>query len=114
VATLVAARLAIPGDRPPNVPDPEPPVPARPAQALSQQQLGCSDDGAHPQPGRRAAGVSFRWDLGRVFLQSGTVLDVPPGSTLEAAIGLANLADPAAQQLASASNGGGGIGWVSN
>ena len=58
--------------------------------------------------------VTFGWDLAEVILAKDQLVDVAPGSALEAAIGLANLADPAAQQLASVSNGGGGTRWTSN
>lgn len=49
---------------------------------------------------------------GTEILQAGQLIDVPPGSDLETAIGAGNLTDPTAQQLADAANGGAGA--VSN
>jgi hypothetical protein len=54
---------------------------------------------------RKAPGVTFI---------KGTVIELDSAGTLCAAVGADNLPVPAAQQLASAVNGGGGIGWVSN
>jgi hypothetical protein len=51
------------------------------------------------------APVSFTWDAGPAYLAQGTMLDVPPGSALEAAIGLGNLAVPA-DPAAAAEHGG--------
>ena len=63
-------------------------------------------------PADGSAGVTIAWDLGQVFLQEGTVLDVPPGSALEATIGLANLAPLSGPVLDSAQQGTAGA--VSN
>ena len=64
------------------------------------------------QPADGTAYVSFSWDSGTQILTEGQMLDVPPGSALETAIGAANLITPAAQVLAEAANGGAGA--VSN
>ena len=55
--------------------------------------------------------TDFSWDGGPVHLSRGTILDVPPGSDLETAIGTGNLADlsdpvaaAAAAEQAGASN----------
>ena len=55
-------------------------------------------------------GVTIGWELGQVFLQAGTVLDVPPGSALESTIGLANLSPLSGAELDSCQRGqrGGG------
>jgi hypothetical protein len=63
-------------------------------------------------PSDGSSGVSFGWDLGQVFLQSGTVLDVPPGSVLESTIGLANLTPLSGPELDSCQQGSAGA--VSN
>jgi hypothetical protein len=63
-------------------------------------------------PADGSTGVSIGWDLGTVFLQSGTVLDVPPGSALETAIGLANLSPLSGPELDSCQAGSAGA--VSN
>ena len=60
----------------------------------------------------RSAGATIAWDLGQAVLQSGMVLDVEPGSDLEAAIGLANLTPLSGPALDSAQQGSDG--WVSN
>jgi hypothetical protein len=65
-----------------------------------------------PTDGSKA--VTFAWDEAQVILDDGMLIDVPPGSALEAAVGLANLATAGTRQLASVSNGGGGTGWTSN
>jgi len=52
------------------------------------------------------------WGDGTAIYQAGQLVDVPPGSALESAIGLPNMTPATAQQLASAANGCGG--WVSN
>jgi hypothetical protein len=57
--------------------------------------------------------LAFVWDGVTQYVDDGTFIDVPPGSALESAIGLANLAAPTAAQLGSAANGG-GPGWTSN
>ena len=63
-------------------------------------------------PSDGSSGVSFGWDLGQVFLQSGTVLDVPPGSDLESSIGLVNLSPLSGPEQDDLAQGGGGA--VSN
>ena len=63
-------------------------------------------------PADGSAGVTIGWDLGQVFLQSGTVLDVPPGSDLESSIGLANLSPLSGPEQDDLAQGGGGA--VSN
>jgi hypothetical protein len=63
-------------------------------------------------PADGSAGVTIGWDPGQVFLQSGTLLDVPPGSDLEAAIGLANLSPLSGPDRDNCQAGGGGA--VSN
>jgi hypothetical protein len=65
-------------------------------------------------PAGGAASVSFGWDLAEVILAAGELVDVEPGSDFEVAAGAVNLPAATAQQLASASNGGGGVGAVSN
>jgi hypothetical protein len=65
-------------------------------------------------PADGSGSVILSWDYGGQVLQARQLIDVPPGSQLETAIGLANLADATALQLASAQNGGGGTGWVTN
>jgi hypothetical protein len=44
------------------------------------------------------ADLDVAWDGGIVHVPAGTVVDVPPGSALEAAYGLANLVPLTAQQ----------------
>jgi hypothetical protein len=63
-------------------------------------------------PADGSASVSFAWDLGQAVLQSGTVLDVPPGSDLESSIGLTNLTPLSAPELDSRQQGSAGA--VSN
>jgi hypothetical protein len=63
-------------------------------------------------PADGSTGVTFGWDLSQMFLQSGTMLDVPPGSALEAAIGLANLTPLSGPELDSCQQGSAGA--VSN
>jgi hypothetical protein len=63
-------------------------------------------------PSDGSQGVTIAWDLGTVFLQAGTVLDVPPGGALEATIGLANLSPLTGAEQADLAQGGGGA--VSN
>ena len=63
-------------------------------------------------PADDSTGVTIGWDLGQAVLQSGTVLDVEPGSDLESAIGLANLTPLSGPALDSAQQGSDG--WVSN
>jgi hypothetical protein len=64
-------------------------------------------------PADNSGSVSFAWDMGEMIIQAGDMIDVPPGSALEAAIGSANLSDPTSLQLASAANGSGPA-WTSN
>jgi hypothetical protein len=64
-------------------------------------------------PADSSASVSFTWDGGEQRLAAGLVLDVPPGSALEAAIGTGNLSDLTGRQLSDAAAGG-GAGAVSN
>jgi len=64
-------------------------------------------------PADSTAGVSFTWDGGTRTLGRRQVLDVPPGSDLEAAIGSANLVSLTGRQLSDAAAGG-GAGAVSN
>jgi hypothetical protein len=63
-------------------------------------------------PADGSTGVTIGWDLGQVFLQSGTVLDVPPGSALEGTIGTQNLSPQSGPALDSAQQGSAGA--VSN
>ena len=63
-------------------------------------------------PADSTASVSFTWDGGTSTLARRQVLDVPPGSDLEAAIGSANLVSLTGRQLSDAA--GGGAGAVSN
>jgi hypothetical protein len=65
------------------------------------------------QPADGTNYVSFTWDSGTQILTRGSLIDVPPGSTLETAIGVSSLVLPTAQQLASSVNGAEG-GAVSN
>lgn len=60
------------------------------------------------QPADGTSYVSFTWDSGTQILTEGSMIDVPPGSALESAIGLANLIIPTGQVLAEAANGGSG------
>jgi hypothetical protein len=64
-------------------------------------------------PADGSAGVTVDWDGESQILDAGMLLDVPPGSDLETAIGTANLTPLTGQQLDRAANGTGG-GWVSN
>lgn len=63
-------------------------------------------------PADSTASVTFTWDGGAVTLARRTVLDVPPGSALETAIGAGNLTPLNGAQIADAANGGSGA--VSN
>jgi hypothetical protein len=63
-------------------------------------------------PADSTASVTFTWDGGAVTLARRQVLDVPPGSALESAIGAGNLVPLAGTQLTDAANGGAGA--VSN
>ena len=63
-------------------------------------------------PADDSTGVTIGWDLGQAVLQSGTVLDVPPGSVLESTIGLANLTPLSGPELDSCQQGSAGA--VSN
>jgi hypothetical protein len=51
------------------------------------------------------APASFTWDGAAAYLPPGTMLDVPPGSALETAIGLGNLSAPADPGAAAAHAG---------
>jgi hypothetical protein len=58
---------------------------------------------------RVISGTDIAWDGGIAHLPAGTIMDVPPGSVLEAAIGTASLEDlgdaaPGAAERAGASN----------
>jgi hypothetical protein len=64
------------------------------------------------QPADGTAYVSFSWDSGTQNLTEGSMIDVEPGSALEAAIGIGSLVTPTGAQLADAANGGAGA--VSN
>ena len=55
-----------------------------------------------------ALNLTFGWDGGTASLTAGTVLDVPPGSALETAIGAGNLIPLTSQALVSEQQGGGG------
>jgi hypothetical protein len=59
-------------------------------------------------PADGSQGVTVSWDWASQVLPARQMLDVPPGSALETAIGGTNLASATAQQLASAANGTGG------
>jgi hypothetical protein len=52
--------------------------------------------------------LTFGWDSGTASLTAGTVLDVPPGSAQETAIGAGNLIPLTSQALVSEQQGGGG------
>ena len=57
--------------------------------------------------------LTFDWDGGTQYLGRGTLIDVEPGSDLEAAIGPDGLPEATDQQLAAAANGA-AAGWTSN
>ena len=59
-------------------------------------------------PADSSSSVTFSWDGVTRTLARRQILDVPPGSDLEAAIGAANLTDLNAVQLTDAANGGAG------
>lgn len=59
-------------------------------------------------PADSSSAVTFTWDSGTVTLARRQVLDVPPGSALEAAIGAGDLVPLAGTQLTDAANGGAG------
>jgi hypothetical protein len=63
-------------------------------------------------PASGAPSLAVSWDGGTASLTAGTVLDVPPGSALETAIGVANLTPLTGAALASDQQGSGGA--VSN
>jgi hypothetical protein len=42
-------------------------------------------------PADQSGSVTIAWDNSSIVVPAGTVLDIPPGSALEAAYGLANL-----------------------
>jgi hypothetical protein len=59
--------------------------------------------------------LTYTWDGNPVTIGNGMLIDVEPGSDLETAMGGPDvIPEASAQQLASATNGGGGTGWVSN
>ena len=64
------------------------------------------------QPADGTSYVSFTWDSGQQILTEGQLIDVPPGSALESAIGVPNLVIPTSAQLTDAAAGGAGA--VSN
>jgi hypothetical protein len=51
-------------------------------------------------PANGAAQLTIDWDGGGMIVTSGQLLDVPPGSALESAIGLANLTSLTGEALA--------------
>jgi hypothetical protein len=59
-------------------------------------------------PAGGALYLTFGWDGGTASLTTGTVLDVPPGSALETAIGAGSLTDLTGQAVVSNQQGGGG------
>lgn len=65
------------------------------------------------QPASGAAYLQFSYGDGTEVLTRGQILDVVPGSAVEAAIGSSNLVPLTGQQLVSAQNGAEG-GAVSN
>ena len=64
------------------------------------------------QPADGSDYLTFAYGDGQEHLTKGQMLDVEPGSAIEAAIGVANLISPTGQELADAANGGAGA--VSN
>jgi hypothetical protein len=56
-------------------------------------------------PASGAPGVSISYDCGTVWQPAGVILDVPPGSPLETAIGVGNLTALTAGQQAAAISG---------
>jgi hypothetical protein len=63
-------------------------------------------------PASGAVSLSFAYGESTEILTAGELIDVPPGSALEDAIGTGNLTVPTAKQLSDAANGGAGA--VSN
>lgn len=63
-------------------------------------------------PASGALSLSVPWGDGTAIYTAGDLVSVPPGSALEAAIGLANMTPLNSQQLADAAAGSGGA--VSN
>jgi hypothetical protein len=63
-------------------------------------------------PAGGAPYLAFAYGDGTEHLQSGQIIDVEPGSALEAAIGTGNLTDLTGQALSDAANGAAGA--VSN
>jgi hypothetical protein len=63
-------------------------------------------------PASGALSLTIPWGDGTAIYTAGDLVSVPPGSALEAAIGLANMTPLNAAQLADAANGG--AGGVSN
>jgi hypothetical protein len=59
-------------------------------------------------PASGASQLTVSWDGGGTILAAGQVLDVPPGSALEAAIGPPNLTALTGTALAKAQAGSGG------
>ena len=64
------------------------------------------------KPASGAVSLSLAYGDGTEVLQVGQLVDVPPASALEDAIGAGNLTDATAARLDTAANGG--AGWVSN
>ena len=56
-------------------------------------------------PASGALSMSFAWGDGTEILTARQLIDVPPGSDLETAIGARSLTLPTAQQLAAAASG---------
>ncbi len=59
-------------------------------------------------PASGALSLSVPWGDGTAIYTAGDLVSVPPGSALEAAIGLSNMTPLNAAQLATAANGGAG------
>jgi hypothetical protein len=60
-------------------------------------------------PADSKARVTFTWDGGTANLIAGQILDVPPGSALETAIGSTNLTDLTGQALVNEQQDSGGV-----
>jgi hypothetical protein len=54
--------------------------------------------------------TTVTWDSCTTFVLAGTIVDVAPGSALEAAYGAANLTTMSGQQAANVSNGSAAVG----
>ena len=63
-------------------------------------------------PASGALSLTIPWGDGTAIYTAGDLVSVPPGSALEAAIGLPNMTPLTGAQLATAANGGAGA--VSN